>query len=558
MSRRENNNKKKKILIQRLMIIIGIALIAILVVGLMGKFQKTENTVTQLIINNKNVTERVKKDIIIENGTIYLAKEDVMNFFDKYLYQDEKTGNIITTYEKKMASLKINSKKITVNGSEKQINATAKEQNDTFYLPMTEMDDIYNIDINYITDTNIITMDSLDREQQKAYASKNISIKSTPKIISKKIGNVKKGNWVIYISDADRDEDWAKVRTESGIIGYVKKSKLTNFVTEREAMEEETHLKGKVNLVWDYYSQYAEVPERTGKIEGINVVSPSCFYITNKGEFKENIGKKGEAYIEWAHKNGYKVWPIVSNAEAGIDVTSKIINSYDARQKLISNIIDACVKYKLDGVNIDFENMYQEDKGMFSRLIIELTPQLKEISMIISVDVTAPDGAETWSMCFDRHVIGDVADYIIFMAYDQYGASSTKAGTTAGYNWVETNLKKFIETEEIESEKIILAVPLYTRVWTEKGDTATSKTVDMKDINKVIPSSAKKEWNETLKQNYVEYKEGNATKKIWIEDLDSIKAKLVLVKQYKLGGVAAWEKDREDEGVWSIIKDALK
>ena len=102
------------------------------------------------------------------------------------------------------------------------------------------------------------------------------------------------------------------------------------------------------------------------------------------------------------------------------------------------------MQYKLDGINIDFENMKQEDKDLYSRFIIELTPRLKDMGLAISVDVTAPDGGETWSMCFDRNVIGDVADYIVFMAYDQYGASSNKSGTTAGYNWVQLSLKKFL------------------------------------------------------------------------------------------------------------------
>lgn len=44
---------------------------------------------------------------------------------------------------------------------------------------------------------------------------------------------------------------------------------------------------------------------------------------------------------------------------------------------------------------------------------------------------------------------------------------------------------------------------------------------------------------------------------MWIEDLDSIKAKLSLVKTYQLGGVAAWEKDREDKKVWSLIMSEL-
>ena len=207
---------------------------------------------------------------------------------------------------------------------------------------------------------------------------------------------------------------------------------------------------------------------------------------------------------------------------------------------------------------MDFENMYQDDKDAYSRLLIELVPRLKEIGLVTSVDVTAPDGSETWSLCFDRHVLGDVADYIMFMAYDQYGTSSTKAGTTAGFNWVETNLKKFLETEEIESNKIVLGVPFYTRLWTEQNGEVVSKTVNMNSVDEVLPSDVARNWDDNLKQDYAEYTEGNAVKKMWIEDLRSIEAKVSLVKQYNLGGVAAWEKDRETEGTWEIIKNAIQ
>ena len=154
------------------------------------------------------------------------------------------------------------------------------------------------------------------------------------------------------------------------------------------------------------------------------------------------------------------------------------------------------------------------------------------MGLVTSVDVTAPDGGETWSMCFDRHVIGDVADYIIFMAYDEYGVSSTKPGTTAGYDWVKLSLNKFLQTEEIESNKIILGIPFYTRVWTtDPSGKSTSKTVSMKKTESVIPDGTQKQWNDDLKQNYVEYTDGNNKKQIWIEDIDSIKSKISLITE---------------------------
>ena len=193
---------------------------------------------------------------------------------------------------------------------------------------------------------------------------------------------------------------------------------------------------------------------------------------------------------------------------------------------------------------------------MYSRFIIEITPRLKDIGLVTSVDVTAPDGGETWSMCFDRNVIGNTADYIVFMAYDQYGISSKKPGTTAGYNWVKLGLTKFLQTEEIESDKIILAVPLYTRVWTTDNDeNVTSKTVAMKNIDKVIPDGVERKWDDDLKQNYVEYMDGNSKKQIWIEDLKSLKSKLSLVSENNLAGVGSWQKDMESDGVWKLISE---
>ena len=45
---------------------------------------------------------------------------------------------------------------------------------------------------------------------------------------------------------------------------------------------------------------------------------------------------------------------------------------------------------------------------------------------------------------------------------------------------------------------------------------------------------------------------------MWIEDEVSIKHKVSLVRQYNLAGVASWEKDRETEKIWNIIKEGLE
>lgn len=558
ISKKEVEKKKKIIAKTFFAIIVVIALIfSCFVVN--NYIILDNNKTTNLVINNKNITTNLKNDVLIENNVIYLSKLDIANFFDKYIYNEKETNQIITTYDKKVAAIGFEENTITINGSKKNIYAHAIERDNVEYLPISEMKDVYDIEISNIEETKVITMDSLDREQKKAIVTSNVSVKSSTNFIAKTVDRIKKGETVIIVSSKD---GYTKVRTENGKLGYIKSNKLENEFTVRESMEEEKQIEEKINLTWDYYSTYVSAPERDGTtIEGVNVVSPSFFYIDKSGNLKENVGSKGEAYIEWAHTNGYKVWPMVSNSEVArnnLFITSDIMNSYEKRQKLIEDIVDVCVKYKLDGINIDFENMKQEDKDMYSRFIIELTPRLKEIGLVTSVDVTAPDGGETWSMCFDRNVIGDVADYIVFMAYDEYGDSSKTPGTTAGYNWVKLSLDKFLQTEEIDSNKIILAVPFYTRVWTtDSYGNTTNNTVSMKNIDSVIPDDVEKTWNDNLKQNYVEYKDGENTKKIWIEDLDSLKAKISLIKENNLAGVASWQKGMEIEEVWEMFKEEL-
>lgn len=549
-----------KNVIKKVAIIIAILLLGIIVLAIARNIEKekTDDTIS-LIINNNNVTERLKHDIKIEENIIYVSIDDLDNFFDKYIYLEEETNEIITTYHDKIASIGFDANKITINGSVKRTNACAINEEETVYLPISEMLEVYDVELKYIESTKTITLDSLDREQIKATLKSTVSVKSKGNIFSRILDKAQKNSEVIVIGETE-GETWVKVRTENGKIGYVRTSKLENITTVREEVVEEKQITGKVNMFWDYFSQYVKAPDRTGQtVEGVNVVSPSFFYLDeDDGTLNENVGDAGKAYIEWAHSNGYKVWPMLSNAEAGIRITSNILNSYTKRQELIQSIVEKCAQYDIDGINVDFENMYEADKDKFSRFIIELVPRMQEMDIVVSVDVTAPDGDPNWSLCYDRNVIGDVADYLVFMAYDQYGTSSTRPGTTAGLNWIETSLKKIIEYDEVDTEKIILGMPFYTRQWTVSQDGTIESRSVVSMVNIKIPNNVEKQWNDELKQYYIEYKSGNDTIMMWIEDGTSIKEKVSLVTKYNLGGTSCWRKDMETSNVWTIIREELE
>ena len=557
--------EKRKSKIEIIIAIIIIALV--LIVGAIGGYYVIKRNYivskinqTNLIINNSNATSSLKNNVYIKDGVVYVSKPDIYNFFDNTIIYDEKYNQVVTTSSTKIASLPIDSKQIQVNSSNTTIKAGAIILDEVAYVPISELDEVYNIKTTYVESEDLVYIDSLDREQQTATLKKDSSIKYKPTIISATLAKAKQGDTLTIANRSDYPvpNGWTRVRTENGTLGYIQTGKLNEFKTIREKAEEKAKIEGPISLAWDYYSEYVSAPTRTGKITGVNVVSPSFFYMTKYSitNVYENVGNEGIAYVNWAHENGYQVWPMFTNSN--MSETSKMLSDYKSRENVINQIIKFIKQYNLDGINIDFEGMYETDKDNFSRFLIEIRPRLNEIGAVLSVDVTAPDGAPEWSLCYDRYTIGKVADYVMFMAYDQYGVSATKAGTTAGHNWVEANVKKFLGQEEVKAEKIILGIPFYTRVWKENIGNVTSNVVNIGNVNNVIPSNATKTWDEDLQQYYVEYKKGGATYKIWVEDEKSIEAKLDLVSKYNLGGAAYWEYDRATNSIWNLIESKIK
>lgn len=240
MAKKVIKKKRKKLSNKK---ILKIALIIIVLIIVLIIVKKQENEVaekTTIIISNQDVTENLENDIIIKDDIIYISFEDMKKYLDENIYQEDKKL-IITTSDKKVAKLEIDEDKVVINGSNIFIKGQPfKNEQSKIYLPISEMENVYDIDLSYNKDNNIITIDYYSKELVKAYAKKNITIKSEKSKFSKLIEKVQKGNWLIYISEED---GWGKVRTQNGKIGYVKYKYLTNFVTERENMKLESSTK---------------------------------------------------------------------------------------------------------------------------------------------------------------------------------------------------------------------------------------------------------------------------------------------------------------------------
>ena len=582
----KHNNNEKSIGKLFLKLFLAIILFLIVAAGLLFAWKVAPNYInrditdrTNLVLNFSNVTGRMKHDLIInDDGVVYLSVSDIRNYYDKNIYFDEQYNQIITSSEDKLAVFKIDENRVTINGKSTEIKGPAILSNDEYYLPISEMEDIYNVKVTKAE--NKIIIESLDRKLTTATLNKKAEVKYKTTAFSRTLDKLEKGDKVA-ISENNNEtikQGWKRVRTANGNIGYIEEKYLDTPKVEREDAQSEKIMDGKISLVWEYVSEITSAPDNTGKkYEGVNVVSPSFFRLrlsdTKKdaltymdvalqAKIDDNVGDEGVEYIKWAHQNDYKVWAKVSNEtlESTIDEFSYIINDYKLRDVMIQDILNYTEKYNLDGINIDYEYMYQKDKDAFSEFIIELAPQLRSKGKCLSVDVTAPDGGANWSLCYDRKLLGEVADYVVFMGYDQYG--QTVIGTTSGYNWLKNNINKFLDAngqDYVPAEKLIIGLPFYTRLWqTKDGATISQSTVLMCNVNNAIPANSSKEWQDDVQQYYVQYDKGGYTYKMWVEDEESFTKKLELIQEYDVAGAGYWRKGFEPDSIWKVIKNKLE
>jgi spore germination protein YaaH len=365
---------------------------------------------------------------------------------------------------------------------------------------------------------------------------------------------------------------WSRIRTEDGFIGYIEnkylnvsekdKNKFQN-ISKIEAIKTIENLKDqKIVLAWDIsYNKSNDLIERE-KINTLDIISPTWFQVKNeKGDL---ISRAYKEYMEWAKENGYMVWALFSNDFNSQTMTSNFLNNSKAREKIINDLLKKYLEYGIDGINIDFEMIQKKDSDVLVQFIKELAPVFKNNGIVTSIDVHVPNGYDNAYTSDSYKELINSVDYIIMMGYDQFWSGSKVAGSVAEIGWVENNLKQLLDYN-VPSNKIILGIPFYTRLWEEKklkngtisvsGNTALS----MKKAKSLLEqNNVKITWDNKSGQFFGNYSSNNSVFKIWLEDENSIELRTSLVHKYDLAGIAAWRIGFENQSSWDTIYHNLK
>lgn len=540
--------------------------IAIIVFFLILRFYLNDNSVG--FFEFYNINQEEKNIIVGEEITDYIALEDkadiyfsfefVKEYIDPYIFYDEEEKTITITTEAKVIKMKSDELNYYVNNEAFSLDLPffIKEEP---YIPVSVIEKLYGIRQEKNDINNFIIVD-LNEDYYTATVTKNSSLFFDLDDEKLKIkGGIKKDT-LVYVYPNSSDNNFYKIRTDIGIIGYISKDNLTEpklNKVEKEEKKEEIKLNEKINIAFEQVSNYSANNSFGENIpEGVNVLCPTWFSFKNtEGDIK-NIADK--SYVDFAHKNGIQVWALITDNFTN-SISHGAISSSSAREKVIKQILAYCSLYELDGINIDFEAVPKADGDYYVQFLRELSPFLKQQGVVLSVDMFVP---KPWTYHYNRKEVAKVADYIIVMGYDEHYATGGVSGSVASLDWSRLGITETL-AQAVPKEKLVLGVPFYTRLWKEEpnenGDvTVTAKTYGMSKAKEVMEENgAELNWLEDMGQYYGEFEKDGSVYKMWLEDERSIRERIKLVKEYGIAGCAAWKRGLEADGVWKAINEEL-
>lgn len=515
-------------------------------------------------LQREEETAIVLQDEILEDkallldGVYYLALDTVHQYLNERFYEDKGEGLLLYTTPDDIIRTDIGSTVFIQDGAEQDAGCViARYDSDTLYIAADYIKKFTNFSYETFTEPNRMQIYTQWEEQTLAEINKDTQIRYQGGIKSDILKDAEKGRQVIVLEEM---ETWAKVKLD-GVIGYVEKKRLENIHTE--TMEAVTDYEEPVytNISKDYKicmawhqvtntAANATLSDVTASTEGLNTISPTWFSLSdNDGNFTSIASTD---YVAQAHQKGLEVWGLVDNFNDEVDSYS-VLSSTTKRAHLIEGLIQAAASCGMDGINIDFEQLSEDTGEHFVQFIRELSIPCRANGIVLSIDNYVPVGNTGH---YGRAEQGRVADYVIIMGYDEHWSGSAEAGSVSSIDFVEAGIQRTLD--EVPAEKVINAVPFYTRVWKTEGSSVTSDAVGMNSAEQFLANhGVSAVWDEATCQNYAEFEEDNVLYQVWLEDEQSLEVKLNIMARYNLAGMGAWKLGFERPSIWNVIDGYL-
>lgn len=272
------------------------------------------------------------------------------------------------------------------------------------------------------------------------------------------------------------------------------------------------------------------------------------------------------AVIYKARLDGLEVFSMYFADEQSSNI-SKLLDDSVTRNTLAKNIASTSIED--NGVLIDFEGLgldtakIDTDKQNFNLFLDVLRDYLGDKPLYVALPPL-----NSSFQGYDHKYIATVADSIVLMAYHYHDPNTPSAA--APFEKVDEAIRQ--EVEIIDPGNIILGIPAYGTAYKITGDTASVHSLPAsKDGLTSLPgydSLASKEmdtgttyakpvFNPEYLCNYVTWKGKDTSYKAYLEDTQSLKARLLMAKRYGIRQAAIWRLGLLTDDWWPQINEVV-
>lgn len=483
------------------------------------------------------------------DGQVYLPVDWVDEAVNERFYWDEENSQLIYTLPDQI-----------VYANEETMGSSGKpllvQQDGAVWLLSSLVSAYTNVRIETFDTDGVhrIFVDTTWESQQLAKVKKNTALRIRGGVKSALITEVPSGAEVTVLEQL---ENWSRVRTEDGQVGYLPNRRLketeakTLVSTFQEPEYTSISMDEPVVLVWHQVTNLSAnqaMQTLISATKGVNVIAPTWFMLTDNSGNYESLADKN--YVDQAHAMGMQVWAVLDNFNKGDNVQSEVLfASTAARKKLIASLMKDAQTYGFDGINLDVEGIKASAGPHYVQFIRELSVDCRKAGLVLSIDSYVP---ASYSAFYNWAEQGRVADYVVMMGYDEHFAGG-EAGSVASIGYERQGITDLLK--QVPKEKLISAIPFYTRIWKEDASGTSSQSVGISSAKEWVETNqVELYWQEDLGQYYGELEKDGVNYEIWMEEERSLELKMQLIRDNGLAGVACWRLGLEPADVWDVVK----
>lgn len=284
-------------------------------------------------------------------------------------------------------------------------------------------------------------------------------------------------------------------------------------------------------------------------------------------------GEEVKKMLASAAKNSQRTSLLVHNSSPS-QITQLISSPSAHAQRLVSEVEPLMKTFGFTDLNLDIESFQEaspEAQIAYTSFVKEVKTQMDEKALgTLTVEVTPISLVS--SHLTDAKAIGEVADYVVLMAYDFHYRGSMIAGPVAPVGGVGEVREYDVETsvrlisQIVPKEKILLGIPLYGYEWEtiERHPQApvipgSGKTASHRRVSELLAECVHciKDFDPLSQQPYLilPATEEGYSQQIFYEDEESLRRKLDLAVKYQLGGVALWAMGYEGPEILQPLRE---